>query len=82
MPSQPPHTLRWGVFLNPQPMSFPVELKWNDVPVLICDKETGKIMQKQDFHDSNGHAQVQVSNRALIVALERRILAYQPPGVR
>lgn len=82
MPSQPPCTLRWGFFLNPQPMSFPVEMQWDDVLLLICDKMTGKIVQKLNFHDTNEHAKVQLSNRVLVVAREGEILAYQPTGVR
>jgi len=81
-PSQPPFTMRWGLFLNPQPMSFPFEMQWDDMPLLVCDKQTGKIVQEMRFRGTNPHAGVHLSNRALVLALEEKILAFQPTSVR
>jgi outer membrane protein assembly factor BamB len=81
-PSQPPFTLRFGFFLNPQPMSFPLEMQWDDMPLVICDKRTGKIVQQMNFHGTNSHAGFHFSKPALMVVLGEKILAFQPAGVR
>ncbi|HEV2950291.1 MAG TPA: PQQ-binding-like beta-propeller repeat protein, partial [Gemmataceae bacterium] len=82
MPSQPPFTVRWGFFLNPQPMSFLVEMQWDDVTLLLCDKETGKITQQWAIRGTQSPIRVQVSNHVLVVTLGGRLLVCQPNGVR
>jgi len=82
MPSQPPFTLRWGFFLNPQPMSFPVEIQWDDVTLLLCHKETGKVAQQWAIHGTQSPIRVQISNHALVVTVGGRLLVCQPNGVR
>jgi outer membrane protein assembly factor BamB len=82
MPSQPPFTLRWGFFLNPRPMSFPVEIQWDDVTLLLCDKETGKVAQQWAIHGTQSPIRVQISNHALVVTVGGRLLVCQPSSVR
>jgi outer membrane protein assembly factor BamB len=81
-PSQPPYTLRFGFFLTPQPMSFPVEMQWNPWSLIICDKRTGEMVQEMKFPATSSNARVQFSNQTLIVALDGKIVAFQPQGVR
>jgi outer membrane protein assembly factor BamB len=81
-PAQSPSTLRFGFFLTPQPMSFPVEMQWDSWPLMICDKRTGEIVQEMRFLGTSSQARVHFSNQALFVALDEKILAFQPQGVR
>jgi outer membrane protein assembly factor BamB len=79
-PAQPPFTLRLGFFLCPQPLSLPVEIQWRELPILVCDKRTGKVAQEMRFPGANPQTRVHLSNQALIIALEGRLLAFRPLG--
>jgi outer membrane protein assembly factor BamB/tetratricopeptide (TPR) repeat protein len=81
-PSQSPWTLRFGFFLTPQPVSFPVEMQWDSWPLIICDKRTGEIVQEMRFPGTGFQARVHFSNQTLIAALDGKIQAFQPQGVR
>jgi outer membrane protein assembly factor BamB len=82
VPSQPPYTLRWSFFLTPQSMSFPVEMQWDDVTLLVCDKQSGKLAQSWAIHGTQSPTGVHVSNHALVVTVGEKLLVCQPSGVR
>jgi outer membrane protein assembly factor BamB/tetratricopeptide (TPR) repeat protein len=82
IPSQPPYTLRWSFFLTPQPMSFPVEMQWDDVILLVCDKQSGKVAQQWAIHGTQSPVSVQISNQALMVTVGEKLLVCQPSSVR
>src|SRR5262249_53479786 len=81
-PSQPPYTLRWSFFLTPRPMSFPVEMQWDDVTLLVCDKQSGRVAQQWAIHGTGTPVSVQVSNHALVVTAGDKLLVCQPSSVR
>jgi outer membrane protein assembly factor BamB len=81
-PSQPPFTLRWQFSFSPLPMSFPFEMQWDDLPLVIIDKETGKIVQSSNFRGANAQSGVHFFKDTLVVALEDKIFTFRPSGIR
>jgi hypothetical protein len=75
-PSQAPHQLRWGIFLGSQPMSFPMEVRWDKFPVLICDKKEGKVVQRMVFPGEGSQAAVHCIGKGLAIVVGEKIHAY------
>jgi outer membrane protein assembly factor BamB len=75
-PSQAPHQLRWGIFLGSHPMSFPMEVRWDKFPVLICDKKEGKVVQRMVFLGEGSQAAVHCFGKGLAIVVGEKIHAY------
>jgi outer membrane protein assembly factor BamB len=75
-PSQAPYQLRWGIFLGSNPMSFPLEIRWNSFPVLVCDKKSAKVIHRLDLSGRGPQLAVHCFAKGLAVVQREKIVVY------